>query len=148
MGEDLRYERNINAPPEIVFDAFTSPGGQEAFYGQDDPGWIVESVCDLRVGGIWAVSFGPTPTQLYRHRHVFEAIEPPLRILMASKEYRIDGSTIDFTTEFTFADRDGRTLMTMVQFGFPTDELRDEHGSGVVNAFNRLERFTGTMGVS
>jgi len=147
VSEDLRYERHINAPPETVFYAFTSPGGQEAFYAQDDPGWIVESVCDLRVGGIWAVTFGPTPTQLYRHRHVFQTIEPPVRVLMATREFRIDGSTIDFTTEFTFADRDGRTLMTMIQSGFPTDELREEHGRGVVNAFNRLERFTGTMGV-
>ena len=147
MSEDLRFERVIDAPPETVFDAFTSPGGQAAFYGQDDPGWIVRSICDLRVGGIWAVTFGPTDTHLYRHRHLFQAIDRPGRILMITKEFRIDGSTVDFTTEFTFADQNGRTLMTMIQTGFPTAELREEHGRGVVNAFNRLELFTRTMGV-
>jgi hypothetical protein len=30
--------------------------------------------------------------------------------------------------------------MTMTQSGFPTAELRDEHGRGVPNAFARLER--------
>jgi hypothetical protein len=30
--------------------------------------------------------------------------------------------------------------MTMVQTGFPTQELRDEHRRGVPNAFDRLER--------
>jgi uncharacterized protein YndB with AHSA1/START domain len=36
-------------PPEAVFDAFTGEDGQEAFYSER--GWIVESECDLRVGG-------------------------------------------------------------------------------------------------
>jgi uncharacterized protein YndB with AHSA1/START domain len=31
MNDDLRYERIIGAPPEVVFDAFTSPDGQVAF---------------------------------------------------------------------------------------------------------------------
>jgi hypothetical protein len=31
-------------------------------------------------------------------------------------------------------------LMTMVQWGFASDELRDEHGRGVPHAFDRLER--------
>ena len=30
--------------------------------------------------------------------------------------------------------------MTMIQRGFPTVELRDEHTRGVPNAFARLER--------
>jgi uncharacterized protein YndB with AHSA1/START domain len=141
VNEDLRFERVIDAPPAAVYAAFTTPGGQEAFYGQDDPDWIVESVCDLRVGGVWAVTFGPTRSQLYHHRHIFQAIDTPRRILFATREFRTDGSTIDFTTEFTFAENDGGTLMTMIQTGFITTELRDEHGLGVVNAFDRLERF-------
>jgi hypothetical protein len=31
-------------------------------------------------------------------------------------------------------------LMTMIQAGFPTEALRDEHGVGLPNAFARLER--------
>jgi uncharacterized protein YndB with AHSA1/START domain len=45
---DVEFARLIDATPEQVFDAFTDPEGQEAFYGQDDPGWIVRSQCDLR----------------------------------------------------------------------------------------------------
>ena len=71
MTEDLRFARVIAARPEEVFAAFTEPGGQATFYGQDDPGWIVQSDCDLRVGGVWAVAFGPSPSRLYHHRHVF-----------------------------------------------------------------------------
>ena len=142
MSDDLRYDRVIDAPPAVVFGAFTTQGGQEAFYGQDNPGWIVESVCDLRVGGIWAVSFGPTSNQLWRHQHLFQAIEPPRRLLMDTTEFRVDGTMINFTTEFTFVDDDGRTQMTMIQTGLPTAESREEHGRGLPTAFDQLERFT------
>lgn len=140
MSRELRYERLIQAQPARVFALLTSTSGQRAFYGTDAPGWIVESRCELRVGGAWEVSFGPSPDQLYRHRHVFEVIERPRRLLLATTETRLDGSELTFTTEFTFASSEGATLMTMVQFGFPSDELRDEHARGVAHAFDRLEQ--------
>lgn len=140
MIDELRFERVIDAPPDVVFDAFTSAGGQQAFYGQDDPGWIVESASDLRVGGVWTVTFGPSRRRLYRHRHVFEVIDRPRRLVLATTESRPDGSSFDIGIEFTFEARDGRTLTTMIQTGFPTAELRDEHGRGLPNAFARLER--------
>jgi uncharacterized protein YndB with AHSA1/START domain len=36
MSLDVECARLIDATPEEVFDAFTEPEGQEAFYGQDD----------------------------------------------------------------------------------------------------------------
>ena len=36
--------------------------------------------------------------------------------------------------------RDGKTLMTVIQSGLPTAELRDEHRAGVPVAFTRLEQ--------
>ena len=142
MTGELRFERVIDAAPDAVFEAFTTEGGQEAFYGQDDAGWIVESDCDLRVGGVWTVTFGPARDHVYHHRHLFEVIERPWRLVLATKESRPDGSSFEFATAFAFAfaNRDDRTLMTMTQTGFPTAELRNEHGRGVPNAFARFER--------
>jgi uncharacterized protein YndB with AHSA1/START domain len=140
MSLDVEFARLIDATPDEVFDASTAPEGQEAFYGQDDPGWMVRSQCDLRVGGVWTVDFGPSPRELYRHRHVFEVIEPPHRLLLASTETRLDGSSFHTKLEFTFEARGGKTLMTMTQRGFPTAELREEHQRGVPNAFARLDR--------
>jgi hypothetical protein len=84
--------------------------------------------------------FGPSRLELYRHRHVFEVIERPRRLILASTENRLDGSSFQTTLEFTLEAREGKTLMTMIQKGFPTSELRDEHQRGVPNAFARLER--------
>jgi uncharacterized protein YndB with AHSA1/START domain len=140
MTDELRLERVIDAPPDVVFEAFTTHGGQVAFYGTDDPRWIVESRCDLRVGGLWTVTFGPSPDHLYQHRSVFEVIDRPRRIVLATTELHPDRPSFDFSVEFTFEDQGGRTLMSVIQSGFPTRELRDEHGRGVPNAFARLER--------
>jgi hypothetical protein len=39
-----------------------------------------------------------------------------------------------------FEEAEGKTLMTMLQRGFSSVELREEHLRGVPNAFARLER--------
>ena len=140
MTDELRVERVIAAPPDTVFDTFTADEGRLAFYGQDDPTWIVESQCDQRVGGVWTITFGPSRDRLYHHRHVFQVIDRPRRLLLSTTERRPDGSSFGFTIEFTFEAHDGKTLMTIIQSGFPTDELREEHGRGVLNGFARLER--------
>jgi uncharacterized protein YndB with AHSA1/START domain len=140
MSEDVRFAREIDAAPEKVFDTFTRPDGQETFYGRDEPGWIVESECDLRVGGLWTIDFGPSRSELYRHEHLFRVVDRPHRLVMDTTETRGDGSTIEFKTEFIFEGGDGKTLMTMIQRGLPTAELREEHRAGVPNAFARLEQ--------
>lgn len=140
MSRELRYERLIQASPARVFDLFTSPAAQREFYGSGARGWVVDSRCELHVGGAWEIAFGPSPGELYRHRHVFEAIERPRWLLLATTETRPDASRLTFGTEFTFAPRDGATLMTMIQSDFPSDDLRDEHGRGLPHAFDRLER--------
>ena len=60
--------------------------------------------------------------------------------MLATTEVRPEGSSFDFSVEFTFEEQDGRTRMSIIQAGFPTPELRDEHGRGVPTAFARLER--------
>jgi hypothetical protein len=67
-------------------------------------------------------------------------IDRPHRLLLDTTETRLDGSSFQFETELTFEPQDGKTVMTMIQRGFPTVELRDEHGIGLPNAFTRLGR--------
>jgi uncharacterized protein YndB with AHSA1/START domain len=138
MSEDAAFARVVNARPEVVFDALTGQDGQEAFYGE--PGWTVESECDLRVGGVWTVTFWPSRDEVYRHDHIFRAIDRPNSLVLDTTESRPDGSIVEYETEFTFEERDSKTLMTMIHRGLPTAELRDEHQAGVPNAFARLEQ--------
>jgi uncharacterized protein YndB with AHSA1/START domain len=144
VTHELQFERLIDAAPDVVFDAFTEPAGQAAFYRQREPGWIVRSQCDLRVGGVWTVEFGPSQEQVYRHRHVFEVIDRPRRLLMKTRETRLDGSSFDTEMEFLFEELEGKTLMRLFHRGFPTTELRDEHQVGLPTAFAELAGVVGT----
>jgi uncharacterized protein YndB with AHSA1/START domain len=141
LSEDVSVSRVIDAPRETVFDAFTRQDGQEAFYSE--PGWSVESECDLRVGGAWTVTFGPSRDERYRHDHVFRVIDKPGRLVVDTTESRPDGSSLELEMEFIFEARGGKTLMTMIQRGLPTAELRDEHRAGVPPALARLEHAIG-----
>src|SRR6266511_4016172 len=58
VSHNLKLERRFDVAPEVVFDAFTDPQAQKELYA-DAPDWIVESQCDLRVGGRWSITFGP-----------------------------------------------------------------------------------------
>lgn len=139
MTFQLRFERVIEARPEDVFDMFTEHEGQLAFYQGSEPTWIVRSRCDLRVGGEWSVEFGPSEDQLYRHQHIFEVIDRPHRVLLTTTETRLDESILKTTMEFVFeAESGGRTRLILYQSGFPTPELRDEHGRGLPQAFGEF----------
>src|SRR4029450_6911123 len=97
---------------------------QLAFYQGPEPAWIVRSHCDLRVGGEWYVEFGPTEDQLYRHRHVFKAMERRHRLRMTTTETRLDGSSFETEMEFVFEDERGRTRMTLHHMAFPNPAVR------------------------
>jgi uncharacterized protein YndB with AHSA1/START domain len=71
---------------------------------------------------------------------VFRVIDPPRRLVLTSTETRLDGSSFDTQLEFLFEEEEGKTVMTMVQRGFSSLDLRDEHVRGLPNAFARLER--------
>lgn len=139
MTCELRFERLIHAGPEVVFDLFTTPGGQEAFYRQEGPGWIVRTECDLRVGGRWNVEFGPAPDQICRHEHVFAVIDRPNRLTVTTTEIRPDASSFATETDFFFEKQRAHTLMRMVTTGFPTEELRHEHTLGLPYAFGQFD---------
>jgi uncharacterized protein YndB with AHSA1/START domain len=122
----LTVERVFEAPAEAVFDAFTSADAQRVWMRDaGDPDAILENECDPRVGGRWVAAWGPSRDQLYRETNVFEVVDRPRRLVMATTSSTPDGLTLDTRTEVTFEEHDGRTRMTVVQSGFPTAELRD-----------------------
>lgn len=80
MRHQLRLERLFEAAPEIVFEAFIDSDAHKELYA-DAPEWIVESECDLRVGGRWTISFGPPDGEPARETNVFEEVDRPRRLV-------------------------------------------------------------------
>ena len=139
MSHDLRLERVYDAAPDVVFDAFTDTDAQKELYA-DAPDWIVESECDLRVGGRWTIAFGPPGSEPARETCLFQVIDRPRRLVYTSSMRLPDGFTVDTGMEVTFEDEDGKTRMTIVQSGFPDAARRDEFGGGWAMILDELGR--------
>jgi uncharacterized protein YndB with AHSA1/START domain len=126
MSFELTVERVIEASAEEVFDAFTGTQAQKVWMqAAGDPDAILETECDPRVGGSWVAAWGPSREELYRETNVFQVVDRPRRLLMATTSTTPDGFSLETSTEVTFEEQDGKTRMTVVQRGFPTAELRD-----------------------
>lgn len=139
MSHDLRLERVFDAPPEVVFDAFTDPGAQKELYA-DAPDWVVEAECDLRVGGRWSVSFGPPGAAPARETNVFEVVDRPRRLVYTSMMTMPDGSSVVTGMLVTFEEHGGGTRLTIVQSGFPSAGDRDEFAGGWPSILDGLGR--------
>jgi uncharacterized protein YndB with AHSA1/START domain len=139
----LRLERVYDAAPEVVFDAFTDPDAQQELYAEA-PDWVVESACDLRVGGRWTIAFGPPGRAPARETNLFRVVDRPRRLVYSSTMRLPDGSRLDTDMEVTFAaEGAGRTRLTIVQSGFPTAARRDEFSGGWASIVDALGRVVG-----
>jgi len=142
VSHELRVERLIAATPEEVFDAYTDPEAQKIWFQLLGEPMIVENEVDLRVGGKWVSAWGFTPEEMFRETNVFEVIDRPHRLVSMSSGSAPDGSTLDTHVEVTFQEQNGKTLMTVVQTGFPDQATRDFFADMAWNgAFDRLEAY-------
>ena len=133
MSYELRLEHMYDAPPEVVFDAFVDPATQAELHGNAVAGWKVHRAeTDLRVGGTGTYVMGLEGEEPDTETRVFTVIDRPHRLVfthsMQIAEW--DGRRVDTEMTITFEDRDGKTLLTMVQTGFEREEDRDAFMGG------------------
>jgi uncharacterized protein YndB with AHSA1/START domain len=143
MTLDMRVTRLLPASPEQVFDAYTDAEKQKIWYTilDEQPG-IVEIEVDLRVGGQQTAVWGPDRDTLFRETQTFLEIDRPHRLVTESTGSGPDGMTMTTRIEITFEEKDGGTLMTVLQSGFPVPEVRDFFVAEVwAGALDRIEEF-------
>ena len=142
MTYEMRIERQFDAPPTVVFDAFIDPGTQEELHGGDRPGWIVHRCeTDVRVGGTSTVVMGSEGQEPDTETRVYTVIDRPHRLVLRySMEIAEWGRTIDTELTITFEERDGGTLLTMVETGFELEEDRDGFSGGWPSYLDTLGR--------
>ena len=140
---ELRASRRLPATPEEVFDAYTDAEKQKIWFSilDEEPG-VVEIEVDLRVGGRQVAVWGPDRDTLFREDQVFLEIDRPHRLVTESTGSDPSGQTMTTHIVVTFEPVDGGTLMSVVQSGFPTPEIRDFFASQAwVGAFDRIEAY-------
>ena len=142
MTYELKIERRIDAPPDVVFDAFVDPAAQKVLYdNEEETDWMVESDLDLRVGGTWTIAFGKVGEEPFRETNVFTEVDRPRRLVYSSTMFKGKyGGNFDTVVTVTFEDRDGKTLLTILQTGFESREDRDMIQGGWPSILDALER--------
>jgi uncharacterized protein YndB with AHSA1/START domain len=142
---DLKIERLIDSSSEAVFDAFLDPDAQKILYNnEEETDWTVESELDLRVGGTWTIVFGKAGEEPFRETNVFTEVDRPRRLVYTSTMFKGRyGGSFDTTVTVTFEDRDGKTLLTILQTGFESRDERDMIQGGWPSILDVLERVVG-----
>ena len=140
---ELRMSRVLPATPDEVFDAYTDAEKQKIWFSilDEEPG-IVEIEVDLRVGGRQTATWGPSRDQLFVETQTFHVIDRPRRLVTTSTGHGPGGDSMTTDIEVTFEPHAHGTLMTVVQSGFPTPEIRDFFEQMAWNgAFDRIAAY-------
>ncbi len=141
MTYELRLERFYDASPEAVFDAFVDPQTQAELHGAGRSDWVVHRTeTDVRVGGTSTYVMGAQGQEPDTETRVYTVVDRPHRLVF---RHRMDVAEwqrpVETEMTITFEDRDGRTLLTMVQTGFEREEDRDDFMGGWPTYLETLE---------
>jgi uncharacterized protein YndB with AHSA1/START domain len=119
---EIVISRVVNAPRELVFEAFTEVRHLSQWWGPEGFSTTTRAF-DFRVGAEWVfVMHGPDGTD-YQEWISWTEIAPPERIALLHGEYRDDPNAFESVLTFT---RDGAATRIEMRAVFPTKELRDE----------------------
>ncbi|MGC0406308.1 uncharacterized protein YndB with AHSA1/START domain [Streptomyces sp. SAI-126] len=119
---EVVISRVIDAPREVVFEAFTQVRHLSRWWGPQGFTTTTRSF-EFHVGGVWDfVMHGPDGTD-YQEWITWRDIVPPARIALLHGESRDDPNAFESVLTFEPAGERTRIVMSTV---FPTKELRDE----------------------
>ncbi len=138
VDREIVLSRVIDAPRELVFEAFTEVRHLSRWWGPEGFSTTTRSL-DFRVGGEWDfVMHGPDGTD-YPEWITWTEIIAPERIAMLHGESREDPNA--FESVLTFQP-DGEATRIEMRTVFPTQELRQE----AVEKYHAIEGGQQTLG--
>lgn len=141
----LIIERLFDAPPEIVFEAWTKPEHLTKWWG---PNNFTLPFCELdfRVGGRYRFCMRSPAGEDHWVWGEYKEIERPKRLSFTWNREDAEGNIWNSTTvRLTFADAGGKTKFTLNQTLFDTTADRDDHNGGWTQCLERLNSFVSSQ---
>jgi uncharacterized protein YndB with AHSA1/START domain len=132
--------RTFDAPPRIVFEAWSRPELFERWWVPKSLGMaLVSCEMDVRTGGTYRLSFGDGMDFFGRYLEV----TPPSRIVWTNEEGGEDGSV----TTVTLEEDGGRTLLVLSEL-YPSKEALDAEGGAadaIPESFAQLDELLASL---
>ena len=141
---ELVVTRTFDAPPRLVFEAWTRPELLQRW-------WVPKSACvtllsceaDVRPGGSYRFEFGLDASKPMAFFGRYLEVTPPSRLVWTNEE-----SEEGAVTTVTFEERDGRTLLVLHEL-YPSKEALDEAIAGMEDGmpeqFEQLDELLDTL---
>jgi uncharacterized protein YndB with AHSA1/START domain len=123
---ELRTSRILPAPLDDVWEVYTVERHIRNWFNILEPDTYLDISMDFRVGGRMIANWGPDEATAFHETQTFVEIEPKTRIVAETSGGDPSGNTLSTHVEVTFEALEGaQTLMSVVQWGFPTARMRD-----------------------
>jgi len=136
----LTLERTFAAPPERVFEAFTTEEVMRRWW-QAGSGWDTpEARVDLRVGGeVRVVMHDPHKDARYGGGGRYTEIDPPNKLAF-TWIWDDDRDQTEQLIEIEFSERDGETSMRFTHKDLWDEQAVADHEDGWNKVFENLKR--------
>jgi uncharacterized protein YndB with AHSA1/START domain len=134
----LLLTRVFNAPPAVVFKAWTEPDQVMRWWGPH--GFkVISCEMDVRTGGKWLLCMrGPDGADTWQH-FIYRQIVPSERLVFAYAFADAAGNTGHETlVTVIFAEAGNKTTLTLHQAIFESVGVRDDHTRGWGEALDHL----------
>jgi len=110
---EIVITRLFDAPPEVLFEAWTDPEQLAQWWG---PEGFTNPVCelDVRVGGSWRIVMRAADGAMYPCKGVYLEIVAPERLVFTNTAVDDQGTPVlDGLTTVTFEEEHGTTKLTL-----------------------------------
>jgi uncharacterized protein YndB with AHSA1/START domain len=146
----LQLTRTFDAPPELVFKAWTDENQFKQWFGAAacNGASLQSTKVDARVGGRYRLQVRAADGEYFTSTGVYREVRPPERLVF-TWQFEKDGSGNEFgeveppemLVTVDFKARGKQTELTLTHEKFASVESRDRHNEGWTRCLNALGEF-------
>ena len=142
QSQSLVITRVFDAPPSLVFQAWTDPEHLKHWQGAPRGFHVTVEKKDLRTGGSFRICMHSSEFGDKRLQGRYKEVVPPERLVFTHCWLDERGKAGQETlVTILFRDCNGKTELTLTQCGFISEASRDGHTTGWNSTLDRFEEY-------
>jgi len=146
---EMRVTRSFDAPPHVIFEAWTKPDLFMRWWAPKSMGMPIRSCeMDVRTGGSYRLEFGKDASDSFAFFGKYIEVVPNARLVWTNEEGEGGEGAV---TTVTFEEKDGGTFLTFHEL-YPSKEALDESLVGMDSfmpeQFDQLDALLADLGAA